>query len=113
MPAPLRWEDDQSGRPPSFDERRPPSFDERRPRAAAPRPVPPMQHTQPDHRHARPERYPPRSPAPTLEGLTAGGGAAIALVTCGTAAVLDALMSPGLGWFFLMIFVLASLFVGL
>lgn len=51
--------------------------------------------------------------APVLEGLTATGAAVIGLVGTSLGAVLDAAVSPGLGWLFFVTFVVMSAFVGL
>lgn len=51
--------------------------------------------------------------APALEGLTATGAAVVALAGTTFGAVLDAAVSPGLGWIFFLAFVATSAFVGL
>lgn len=53
------------------------------------------------------------SRAPALEGLTATGAGVVGLVVTTLAAVLDAVLSPGLGWIFFVAFFVMSAFVGL
>lgn len=55
----------------------------------------------------------PAPRAPALEGLTATGAAVVGLLGTTLGAVLDAVVSPGLGWIFLIAFVVMSAFVGL
>lgn len=55
----------------------------------------------------------PQPHPPALEGLTATGAAAIGLVGTTLGAILDAAVSPGLGWIFFAAFLLMSAFVGL
>jgi len=58
------------------------------------------------------QRHPdPRAPA--LEGLTATGAAVVALVGTTLGSVIDAAVSPGLGWMFFIAFFAMSAFVGL
>ena len=63
----------------------------------------------------RPSRTAPRQPpaGPALEGLTASGAAVVGLVGTTVGAIIDAVISPGLGWIFFIAFVVMSAFVGL
>lgn len=53
------------------------------------------------------------APAPALEGLTASGAAVVGLLGTTLGALVDALVSPGLGWIFFSVFFVMSAFMGL
>jgi hypothetical protein len=62
-----------------------------------------------------PYRRAPRRPerAPALEGLTASGAAVVGLFGTTLGAIVDVVVSPGLGWIFFVAFLVMSAFVGL
>jgi hypothetical protein len=61
----------------------------------------------------RPPQRHPEPHAPALEGLTTTGASIVGLVGTTFVAVVDSLVSPGLGWIFFLGFLAMSAFVGL
>jgi hypothetical protein len=84
------------------------------PSGSRPRPREAWSSDEDEHTDLAPVRpRPPQPYAPALEGLTTTGAGVVVLVGTTIGAVIDALVSPGLGWIFFVTFFLMSAIVGL